>query len=301
MKSTTLFFVLFFSSLSFAQNWSPVGAKWHYTYIGFSIAYVEIANVGDTVIAGQTCQKLQKTFNGLQFGVTPTNFVFDTTYTYENNGIVYVLEQNQWKTLYNFNAVVGEHWPMAPMPEFGGCTENSQLKVLATGTKVINAQTLKYLVVDFCNPDLTSQGFQDTIIEKIGFTGSYMLPFDMCTMAFDGNEGGPFRCYSDNNFATYKPFYDNECDYLVGVEENEILELAIFPNPSSGKFTIEAPLQAGQSIELYNLNGQQVFKQVILNSGVNKTLDINLTPGMYLLKLISQEVAQLASSRLVVE
>ncbi len=301
MKSTTLFFVLFFSSLSFAQNWAPAGAKWHYTYIGFSIGYVEIANVGDTIIAGQTCQKLQKTFNGLQFGVTPMNFVFDTTYTYESNGVVYVLEQNQWKTLYNFNAVVGEHWPMAPMPEFGGCTENSQLKVLATGTKVINSQSLKYLVVDFCNPDLTSQGFQDTLIEKIGFTGSYMLPFDMCTMAFDGNEGGPFRCYSDNNFATYKPFYTNECDYLVGLEENQIIELAIFPNPSSGKFTIEAPLQAGQSIELYNLNGQQVFKQVILNSGVNKTLEINLTPGIYLLKLMSQEGAQLASSRMVVE
>ena len=140
MKSTTLFLALFFSLLSFAQNWAPAGAKWHYTYIGFSIGYVEIAKVGDTVIAGQTCQKLQKTFNGLQFGVTPMNFVFDTTYIYESNGVVYVLEQNQWKTLYNFNAVVGEHWPMAPMPEFGGCTENSQLKVLATGTKVINAQ-----------------------------------------------------------------------------------------------------------------------------------------------------------------
>jgi hypothetical protein len=80
MKSTTLFLALVFSALSFAQNWAPAGAKWHYSYIGFSIGYVEIANVGDTVIAGQTCQKLQKTFNGLQFGVTPTNFVFDTTY-----------------------------------------------------------------------------------------------------------------------------------------------------------------------------------------------------------------------------
>ena len=301
MKSSLLVFALVFSSLSFAQNWAPAGAKWHYTYIGFSSGYVEIANVGDTIIAWQTCQKLQKTFNGLQFGVTPVNYIFDTTYTYESNGVVYVLEQNQWKTLYNFNAVVGEHWPMAPMPEFGGCTENSQLKVLATGTKVINAQTLKYLVVDFCNPDLTSQGFQDTIIEKIGFTGSYMLPFDMCTMAFDGNEGGPFRCYSDDNFSTYKPFYANDCEYLVGVEENQMLELAIFPNPSAGKFTIEAPLQSGQAIELYNLNGQQVFKQVILNSVVNQTLEIDLTPGMYVLKLISQDGAQLASSRLLVE
>jgi hypothetical protein len=299
MKSTLLFFTLFFSSLSFAQNWAPAGAKWHYTYIGFSSGYVQIANVGDTIIAGQTCQKLQKTFNGLQFGVTPTTYVFDTTYTYESNGMVYVLEQNQWKTLYNFNAVVGEHWPMAPLPEFGGCTENSQLKVLATGTKVINAQTLKYLVVDFCNPDLTSQGFQDTIIEKIGFTGSYMLPFDQCTMAFDGNEGGPFRCYSDDNFSTYKPFYTNDCEFLVGLEENQMHKLAIFPNPSAGQFTIEAPLEAGQVIDLYNLNGQKVFMQDILNSGLTQTLEINLTPGMYVLNLMSKEGKLFARSRLV--
>jgi hypothetical protein len=299
MKSTLLFFTLFFSSLSFAQNWAPAGAKWHYTYIGFSSGYVQIAYVGDTIIAGQTCQKLQKTFNGLQFGVTPTTYVFDTSYTYENNGVVYILEQNQWKTLYNFNATIGEHWPMAPLPEFGGCTENSQLKVLATGTKVINAQTLKYLVVDFCNPDLTSQGFQDTIIEKIGFTGSFMLPFDQCTMAFDGNEGGPFRCYSDDNFSTYKPFYPNDCEYLVGVEENQMRELTIFPNPSAGQFTIEAPLEAGQVIELYNLNGQKVFMQDILNSGLTQTLEINLTPGMYVLNLMSKEGKLFARSRLV--
>jgi hypothetical protein len=300
MKSTLLFFALVFSSLSFSQNWAPAGAKWHYTYIGFSSGYVEIANVGDTIISGQTCQKLQKTFNGLQFGVTPTTYIFDTSYTYENNGVVYVLEQNQWKTLYNFNATVGEHWPMAPMPEFGGCTVNSQLKVLATGTKVINAQTLKYLVVDFCNPDLTSQGFQDTIIEKIGFTSSYMLPFDMCTMAFDGNEGGPFRCYSDDNFSTYKPFYANDCEYLVGVEENQMHELAIFPNPSAGKFTIEAPFEAGQVIALFDMNGRLVYRQLLMNSGFSQTLDIELNPGIYLFQLLNQEGEKLTSQRLVV-
>ena len=123
----------------------------------------------------------------------------------------------------------------------------------------------------------------------------------MCTMAFDGNEGGPFRCYSDDNFSTYKPFYANDCEYLVGVEENQMLELAIFPNPSAGKFTIEAPLQAGQTIELYNLNGQQVFKQDILNSGFNQSLETKLTPGLYLLILIDKEGVQLASRRLVVE
>jgi hypothetical protein len=301
MKSTILFFALFFSSLSFAQNWAPAGAKWHYTYIGFSIAYVEIANVGDTIIAGQTCQKLQKTFNGLQFGVTPVNYIFDTTYTYESNGMVYVLEQNQWKTLYNFNAVVGDHWPMAPMPEFGGCTENSQLKVLATGTKVINAQTLKYLVVDFCNPDLTSQGFQDTIIEKIGFTGSYMLPFDMCTMAFDGNEGGPFRCYSDDNFSTYKPFYANDCEYLVGVEENALASsIVIAPNPSNGLFELQSAKPEPLRVEIYNTLGQHLGSYLNTEASLAIELDLSSqTSGIYFAHVT--QGAQQGLFRLMVE
>jgi len=301
MKSTILFFALVFSSLSFAQNWAPAGAKWHYTYIGFSSGYVEIAYVGDTIIAGQTCQKLQKTFNGLQFGVTPTTYIFDTSYTYENNDVVYVLEQNQWKTLYNFNATVGEHWPMAPMPEFGGCTVNSQLKVLATGTKVINAQTLKYLVVDFCNPDLTSQGFQDTIIEKIGFTSSYLLPFDMCTMAFDGNEGGPFRCYSDDNFSTYKPFYANDCEFLVGLEESALASsIVIAPNPSNGLFELQSAKPEPLRVEIYNTLGQHLGSYLNSDTSPGLLLDLSSqTSGIYFAHVM--QGAQKGLFRLAVE
>lgn len=301
MKSTLSFFLILLSAASFAQNWAPAGAKWHYTYVGFSTAYVEIANVGDTVIGGQACQQLQKTFNGLQFGVTPVNYIFDTTYTYENNGVVYVLEQNQWNILYDFNAVVGDHWPMAPYPEFGGCTANSQLKVTATGTKVINSETLKYLVVDFCNPDLSSQGYQDTIIEKIGFTGSYMFPYDICTMAFDGNEGGPFRCYSDDNFSTYKPFYDEVCDFIVGMEElAAALQIDLAPNPSNGIFEITTEKQEPLDISVYNQAGVLVSKYHFENP--SKSTSLNLTTqakGIYFAHL--SQCGQKGVKRLVVE
>jgi hypothetical protein len=301
MKTTLFFFAVLFNAATYAQSWAPAGAKWHYSYIGFASGYVEIANVGDTVIAGQTCQKLQKTFNGLQFGVTPMNYVFDTTYTYENNGVVYVLEQNQWKTLYDFNAVVGAHWPMAPYPEFGGCTANSQLKVTATGTKVINAETLKYMVVDFCNPDLTSQGFQDTILEKIGFTGSYMFPFDVCTMAFDGNEGGPFRCYSDNNFSTYKPFYDEACDFIVGMEElADALQIELAPNPSNGVFEIKTENQEPLDILVYNQAGELVSKHHFENPSNNASLNLTTQAKGIYFAYLSQD-GQKGVSSLVVE
>ncbi len=94
-----------------------------------------------------------------------------------------------------------------------------------------------------------------------------------------------------------------ECDVasLVGIEENPSIALAVYPNPSAGKFTIEAPLDAGQVLAIFNLNGQQVFTQEILNSGFNQCLETNLTPGLYLLKLINKDGVQLTSQRLVVE
>jgi hypothetical protein len=104
-----------------------------------------------------------------------------------------------------------------------------------------------------------------------------------------------------NGTTTSRSYFDCDLSAQANIIENNTIELAVYPNPSSGKFTIEAPLVAGQVIELYNLNGQQVFKEDILNSVLNQTLEINLAPGMYVLQLMSQEGAQLASSRLVVE
>jgi hypothetical protein len=54
-------------------------------------------------------------------------------------------------------------------------------------------------------------------------------------------------------------------------------------------------------IAIFNLNGQQVFSQEILNSGFNQFLEIKITPGLYLLKLMNKEGAPLASHRLMVE
>jgi hypothetical protein len=287
MKQFFLFALLFGCIHMYAQNWAPTGAKWHYTYVGFSTGYVEIANVGDTIINGQACQQLQKTFNGLGFGVTPESFVFDTSYTYENNGVVYVLDQNQWKILYNFNAAVGDYWPMAPYPDFGGCTANCQLKVSATGTKVINSETLNYLVLDFCNPDFTSQGFQDTIIEKIGFTGSYMFPYDMCAMAFDGNEGGPFRCYTDSVLGTYKPFYTNACDYIAGLDElNHDTYFELSPNPSDGVIQLSSALSGALTVLVYDQHGSMILSKIFDESTAAKTLELSQqAPGIYFIHL----------------
>jgi hypothetical protein len=166
---------------------------------------------------------------------------------------------------------------------------------------VINAQTLKYLVVDFCNPDLTSQGFQDTIIEKIGFTSSYLLPFDMCTMAFDGNEGGPFRCYSDDNFSTYKPFYANDCEFLVGLEESALASsIVIAPNPSNGLFELQSAKPEPLRVEIYNTLGQHLGSYLNSDTSPGLLLDLSSqTSGIYFAHVM--QGAQKGLFRLAVE
>jgi hypothetical protein len=236
-----LLLFLLCSGISFGQNWAPSGAQWHYSYYGFFPGYVDIAYSGDTLIDGQVTKKLTKTFHGLGWGMDVTSYSIGTEYTYEANGVVYLRYQNQWDTLYNFSAQVGDSWRMAKQPFANVAPQNSRLKVLGTGIKVINSNTLKYVKVEFVDPQMNPLGFEDTIVENIGFIGSYFLPYDMFDGFVDGNEGGPFRCYSDNNFALYKPNYLEVCYYIMGTTELEgSSSFQVYPNPVSDQINIPA-------------------------------------------------------------
>jgi hypothetical protein len=281
-----LLLFLLCSGLSFAQNWAPNGAQWHYSYYGFFPGYVDIAYSGDTLIDGQVTKKLTKTFHGLGWGMDVTSYSIGTEYTYEANGVVYLRYQNQWDTLYNFNAQVGESWRMAKQPFTNVATQNSRLKVIATGTKVINSSTLKYVKVEFVDPQMNPLGFADTIVENIGFIGSYFLPYDLFDGAVDGNEGGPFRCYSDNNFATYKPSYLEVCDYIMGTTELEgSASFQVYPNPVSDQINIpETLIQEYNHYRILSNEGK-----VIQEGQTTATLNVaNLPAGNYTLLIESQ-------------
>lgn len=283
MRLLVLF--LFFSGFSFAQNWAPNGAQWHYSYYGFFPGYVDIAYSGDTLIDGQVSKKLSKTFHGLGWGMDITSYSIGTEYTYEANGVVYLRYQNQWDTLYNFNAQVGDSWRMAKQPFANVAPQNSRLKVIATGTKVINSSTLKFVNVEFVDPQMNPLGFADTIVENIGFIGSYFLPYDMFDGAVDGNEGGPFRCFTAPNFATYKPIYLEVCDYIMSTTELEgNASFQIFPNPVSDQINIpESLIQQYNHYFILSNDGK-----VIQEGQTTTTLDVaNLPAGNYTLLIES--------------
>lgn len=283
---------LLFSGISFTQNWAPNGAQWHYSYYGFFPGYVDIAYSGDTLIDGQVTKKLTKTFHGLGWGMDVTSYSIGTEYTYEANGVVYLRYQNQWDTLYNFSAQVGDSWRMANQPFANVAPQNSRLKVIATGTKVINSSTLKYVKVEFVDPQMNPLGFADTIVENIGFIGSYFLPYDMFDGFVDGNEGGPFRCYSDNNFALYKPNYLEVCDYIMGTTELEgSASFQAYPNPVSDQINIpETLIQEYNHYRILSSEGK-VIQQGQTTEQINVA---NLPAGNYTLLIENQSQKRFA-------
>ena len=287
-------FIVLFTLFSFsfkAQNWSPSGANWKYSYNGFFPGYVDVMYSGDTLIDGQSAKTLTKTYNGMDWSMAVISSAIGKEFTYENNGVIYLRYQNQWDTLYHFNAQVGDHWRMAKQPIVSVCPENSRLNVMAIGNKIINNETRKYVVVDFCNPDLSSLGWgQDTIVENIGFIGSYFLPYDQFEGAVDGSEGGPFRCYSHDNFATYAPHFSDACDFIVGLDELSST-FNIYPNPVQDEIHLSTEFSnAFTDYTIYSLDGKMQQAGPIL-----EMIPLNhLTSGNYILEISNSKQKQFA-------
>lgn len=287
-KTFILLAVLLLGSFktTFAQTWCPAGAKWTYSYTnGGEYGYVELLYTGDTVINSINCKKLKKTQYAKGY-ISSTVGVYNlgSEITYEQNGVVYIRTSNNFDTLYNFNALIGDRWDMIRVSP--NCDVSSNITVLDTGTIMINSIPLKFLAVNLhiASNLMSVSDYQDTIVETIGFTGSYFFPADYCNAPLDGHEGGSFRCYSDNNFNTYKPHYPGACDSITEISEikKEAL-INTYPNPALDYITINIDKMFGEvnRLELYNSFGQLVLLPTqLLNIDIKE-----LPKGLYFIKV----------------
>jgi len=296
-KITLVVCCLFYSCFIDAQSWSPPGAKWIYSFINggsSSTGYVEVVYTGDTIINSFNCQKLAKwyhVYNHITFQYY--DYIFGNEFTYEQNGVVYLYYNNGFDTLYNFSAAPGNWWRMAKhQSTFFECDSNSTIYVIDTGTVVINSVPLKFQFVQFNYIGSPAPPYQDTVIEKIGYINSYFLPYDGCFSALDANEGGPFRCYSDSNFATYKPHFPYNCDFILG--ENEIdfeARINISPNPATTTIFIERnPANTPATLQLLDCFGRKV-EEIKIAAG-EKRAGINVksfAAGIYFVRLADEK------------
>ena len=197
---------------------------------------------------------------------------------------------NLW---FNFDAEVGDSWPVPPPYNVGDMISDTAgfLIVQAKGTKVINGKELKYIdVIDregsewgYGNYLYGQSPYTVRIYERIGPVGCYMFPETHWWA--DANEGGPFRCYEDEEFGHVSDFPYN-CDYInpeyQAILEREKGSMEVFPNPAEESVSIYMPSDTPFVVKLYDSMGRMIRVLAGKESFLTISLD-GLPSGLYFL------------------
>ena len=81
-------------------------------------------------------------------------------------------------------------------------------------------------------------------------------------------------------------FRSDVCCWRGRQQRQNNAEIRIFPNPSSGQWTLECPDLKGETLhlELFNLAGARVMTRKFVNRGT-LTFETDLPEGIYFLRL----------------
>jgi hypothetical protein len=100
---------------------------------------------------------------------------------------------------------------------------------------------------------------------------------------------------ASNNF-----YLDNfVIDGILGISENQELNLIISPNPSQGTITISGLVNTGTEIRLHDLQGKLVYENGFTEPEETMQLETGLKSGCYLAE-ISQNGSKFLT-RLIIE
>jgi hypothetical protein len=127
-------------------------------------------------------------------------------------------------------------------------------------------------------------------IEGIG--SSWRLERDECKNYYllgDNNTRWNSLCFYRNEKLLYHFPGFNDCYYHWVVGNPEIgsnLDFQLYPNPSSGKFTIRSGAENGNSrVQVFDISGRQVRSLQTDGSGYLEVDLSNVSPGTYLFRL----------------
>ena len=126
-----------------------------------------------------------------------------------------------------------------------------------------------------------SGDYPAVVFETVGNIGFYTSPGATTFHILEASEGyAYFRNVGEDGLSWYNMM--TTADYL-STNDNEILDMRIYPNPVNGNFvTILSPVQGLKEIEVYSVTGRKVMDTVINDS----TLDVSsFNSGFYMVKV----------------
>ncbi len=299
-KSFVMFLLTLIIESTNSQVWIDRGATWHYNFSFMaSGGFEKIVYTGDTIISGNTCQKLsseQFNFAIDQFG----NIIFvgsqlkGENYTYTSGDTIFWLQGNQFFVLYNFGAQPGDRWDVGFTITNSDCS-NSLVKVDSIGTSSINGAALRWISI---SPDTNSiANFYGKAFEKFGSLEGYLFPTNLNSCDSSIIVDYTFynlACYEDTNFS-YINAPNNDCEYLLHLGIYEKLNtnlLSIYPNPSSGIVTIyKSNLQ---NYHAYIFNQLGLLEKEFSIKEKTESIDLSyLKNGIHTIKFVDENGQQL--------
>lgn len=232
MKYFIQLLVLFCGLQAFAQQWNPKTAYWIYGAHFFeSYGDLRVSYLKDTIVDGHNCQLLKKDM--IDYWCVPKVYSYrllGKEVTYYASGVTYILNNNHFDTLYYFNGKIGDRYKITDRLKWQPA-DKAYAQIADTGSIIVNAQKLKWQAVDyFFERNSQHYTLRDTIIEKIGATKYYFLPWDEINGMVDGNEGGGLNCFNDAYFGYYNTANETGCTFDLSLVASKRYEPYIGEN-----------------------------------------------------------------------
>src|SRR5690554_1864081 len=286
MKAFLLFSFTLASTLLFGQitnHFSHLDSKWHVAesypaatqeHPSFVATTTKVYGFqGDSTINGETWSKIYSSSDSL----FQNNLIFEGLTRAENDLVLFKSSANPVDTLYNFNLAVGD----SVFYDFGFTT--TWIHVEEIQTIQLNGNNYRKFI--FSEPPFTAfDQLNEQWIEGVGSIHGPLFPHSPRKFSEEWPDSMLLTCsFADNQDLFQHPSYsDCYVNITLGIENQEAINLSIYPNPVSSILTIESSQNINGEIEIFDVNGKLI--QSKNSNGKATQIDVSgFEDGVYFL------------------
>lgn len=258
-------------------------ATWHFDYTEYGyFGHKKIEHVGDTNILGMQWLKFEVTgtraiYTGPTTYSVTRGLTFDPIFIATRNDSVFRLGVDTARLLYDLSADIGDSWEFALPDTSFDCTAPSRATVVAKGVENIAGANVRYIDVRFPMDTVSyPNGPYYQIVSPYYLSERIYLDFGALfyhglfapsPMTCDGTSFqlnmNNLRCFQNDTISFNRTNYP--CATTIGLNEVEEQHVNIYPNPTSGKVTIDfhSPTGHDTEVRVINIHGQLVLRAAI--------------------------------------